>query len=260
MRLNNHVAIVTGGAREIGLVISDTLVKEGCALIIADKDGVAADSAALELAKKYERDVKGLCVDVSNEDQVKYLFQEAKRIFGKVTILVNNAGIMGPVNETQNIDVEEWDATMTINLRSMFLCSKHVIPIMKEQRSGNIINIASVTGKRPLPLRLAYATSKMGVIGFTRSLAAEIGQYGIRVNSVCPGSVIGSRQKHVFEGIMKATGKSFEEVAREKAEVAALKAFVDPKYIANLVSFLCSDDSWAITGQDINVCAGAVMY
>lgn len=260
MGLHGHVAIVTGGAREIGLVISDTLVRDGCELIIADKDGAAAEEAASSLAKKYERKVQGLCVDVSDEVQVAHLFDEAKRIFGKVTVLVNNAGIMGPVDETQNIEVKDWDVTMSINLRGMFLCSKHVIPIMREQKSGNIINIASVTGKRPLPLRLAYATSKMGVIGFTRSLAAEIGQYGIRVNSVCPGSVTGSRQKHVFEGIMKATGKSFEQVAKEKAEVAALRAFVDPKYIANLVSFLCSDDSWAITGQDINVCAGAVMF
>lgn len=260
MRLHDHVAIVTGGAREIGFVISDALVQDGCDLIIADKDGTAADRAASELAEKYGRNVQGICVDVSDEVQVSHLFDEATNLFGKVTILVNNAGIMGPVDETQNIDVKDWDATMNINLRGMFLCSKHVIPIMKEQKSGNIVNIASVTGKRPLPLRLAYATSKMGVIGFTRSLAAEIGQYGIRVNSVCPGSVIGSRQKHVFEGIMKATGKSYEEVAKDKAEVAALKSFVDPKYIANLVSFLCSDDSWAITGQDINVCAGAVMF
>ncbi|QOR37992.1 SDR family oxidoreductase [Billgrantia diversa] len=260
MKLEGNVAIVTGGAKAIGLHIASKLASEGAHVVIADIDAAAAEEAAVGITRAYGREAAGMGVDVTDERQVEALIAFAVERFGTVTILVNNAGIMGPVDETDKVDVDGWDVTMAVNLRGVFLSSKHVIPVMKQRKAGSIINVASITGKRPLPLRLAYATSKMGVIGLGRSLAAEVGKFGIRVNTVCPGSVTGERQQHVFEGIMKASGKSYEEVATEKAEVTALKTFVDPDYIAHCVVYLCSDESWVITGQDINICGGAVMY
>jgi NAD(P)-dependent dehydrogenase (short-subunit alcohol dehydrogenase family) len=131
---------------------------------------------------------------------------------------------------------------------------------MKRQGGGCIVNISSVTGKRPLIQRTPYATSKMGVIGLTRTLAMEVGKWKIRVNAVCPGAVTGPRQELVYEGIMKFTGKSREQVMLERAELSALKTFVDPRQVAAVVAFLCSEDAAMMTGQDLNVSAGAVMY
>jgi len=111
-----------------------------------------------------------------------------------------------------------------------------------------------------MPQRTPYAASKMGVIGLTRTLAAEVGRWKIRVNAICPGGITGDRQRRVYEGIAKFSGKSLEEVTAERAEGTALKTFVDPKYIAGVVAFLCSEDGAMMTGQDINVSAGAVMY
>jgi NAD(P)-dependent dehydrogenase (short-subunit alcohol dehydrogenase family) len=131
---------------------------------------------------------------------------------------------------------------------------------MKSQKKGAIVNIASITGKRPLPQRTPYAATKMGVIGFTRSLAAELGGWKIRVNAVCPGEVIGPRLDLVLAGIAKFSGKSMEQVVAERVELSPLKTFVDPNYVAAVVDFLCSEDAGMITGQDINVSAGLVMY
>lgn len=260
MSLENEVAIVTGGAKEIGQKIAFSLAREGAKVVVIDIDKEEGQRTAETIRTQYHREAIHFCVDITDENQVIEMVKEVIHEYKKITILVNNAGIMGPVERIENISVEDWDKTIAVNLKGMFLCSKHIIPHMRNQGNGNIVNIASISGKRPLPLRIPYTTTKMGVIGFTRTLAAEVGEWGIRVNSVCPGSVIGARQKHVFEGIMKATGKSREQVQKEKSETVALKTFVDPKYIANCVIFLCSKESWVITGQDINVCGGAVMY
>jgi NAD(P)-dependent dehydrogenase (short-subunit alcohol dehydrogenase family) len=131
---------------------------------------------------------------------------------------------------------------------------------MKKAGGGKIVNIASVTGKRPLTQRTPYSASKMGVIGLTRTLAMEVGAWKIRVNAVCPGAVTGPRQDRVYEGIMKFSGKTREQIRAERAELAALKTFVDPRDVAGVVAFLCSDDAAMMTGQDLNVSAGAVMY
>ena len=260
MLLEDRVAIVTGGAKEIGLHISLGLAEEGARVVIADVDEKAGKEAVRTIGERYGREALYLDVDVSKESQVRDMVQSVVERFSSVSILVNNAGIMGPVERIEDITEEEWDKTFAVNIKRMVFCSKHAVPHMKDKKEGCIVNIASISGKRALPLRLPYTTTKMGVIGFSRSLAAEVGEWGIRVNSVCPGSVTGARQEHVFRGIMKATGKSWDQVKKEKAEVTALKTFVDPVYIANCVVFLCSDKSWVITGQDINVCGGSIMY
>jgi len=131
---------------------------------------------------------------------------------------------------------------------------------MKKQEKGSIVNIASITGKRPLTQRLPYAASKMGVIGLTRTLAAEVGKFNIRVNAVCPGAVEGPRLKRVFEGIMKYSGKSWDQVVAERLESTPLKTLIDPIYIAAVVAFLCSEDAAMMTGEDVNVSAGDVMF
>jgi NAD(P)-dependent dehydrogenase (short-subunit alcohol dehydrogenase family) len=188
------------------------------------------------------------------------LVQKAFEAAGRIDVLVNNAGIAGPIDWIENIDLKGWNETIAVNLSGMFLCCKYTIPIMKKQKGGAIVNIASITGKNPLPQRVPYATTKMGVIGLTRTLAAEVGAYRIRVNAICPGSVTGDRQKIVFEGIAKFSGKSYETVVEERLQTTPLRSLIDPEHVASVVSFLCSDDAAMMTGQDVNVTGGRIMF
>ena len=260
MRLENQVGIVTGAGQGIGREIALRLAREGARVILADVDEAGSRETASAIAGAGWPAPRAAATDVASEAQVRRLVDSTLATEGRVDILVNNAGIMGPVKNIQDITVEEWDATLAVNLRGMFLCCKHAIPAMQRQGKGSIVNIASVTGKRPLTQRTPYAASKMGVIGFTRCLAAEVGRWKIRVNAVCPGSVTGHRQDLVFEGIMKFSGKTREQVAAERAALSPLKCLVDPQSVAAAVAFLCTEDAAMMTGQDINVSAGAVMY
>lgn len=260
MSLEGEVAIVTGGGQGIGQQIAFRLAQEGATVVIADVNEKGSVETAETILKHYGRKAKVIPTDITQEEQVTHLVDSAFAVDHKIDILVNNAGITGPMKGIEEIDLEEWEATMAVNLRGMFLCCKHTVPIMKRQERGGIINIASMSGKRPLAQRTPYTTSKMGVIGFTRTLAAEVGKWKIRVNSVCPGAVAGPRYDAVVEGIMKHSGKTREQVISEWGEASALKTFVDPRYVAGVVAFLCSEDAAMMTGQDINVSAGMIMY
>jgi NAD(P)-dependent dehydrogenase (short-subunit alcohol dehydrogenase family) len=260
VRLEHQVAIVTGAGQGIGREIAWRLAREGARVVLADVDESGCRETAAGMAQAGSQKAALITTDVSSEAQVERLVDSTLAIGGRIDILVNNAGVMGPVQNLEDISVEDWDATMAVNLRGMFLCCKHALPAMKRQGKGCIVNIASVTGKRPLTQRTPYAASKMGVIGFTRTLAAEVGAWKIRVNAVCPGSVTGRRQDQVFEGIMKFSGKAREQVAAERAALSPLRTLVDPRSVAAVVAFLCTEDAAMMTGQDINVSAGAVMY
>jgi NAD(P)-dependent dehydrogenase (short-subunit alcohol dehydrogenase family) len=260
MRFRNQVAIVTGGGQGLGQEIAVRLAQEGAGVVIADINEPGSFETAKTIVKNGGPEPKVIPSDIRDESAVVRLVQGALAITGKIDILVNNSGIMGPVKAIEDITLEEWDDTMAVNLRGMFLCCKHTLPIMKKQGHGNIINISSITGKRPLTQRSPYAASKMGVIGLTRTLAAEVGKFKIRVNAVCPGAIIGPRIDRVIDGIIKFSGKSREQVIAERTEASPLRSFVDPKHIASVVAFLCSDDACMMTGQDINVSAGTVMY
>ena len=260
MLFTNKVVIITGGGRGIGKSIALRFVKENAYIVLADIDEYASAETINFINRKNKKKVRFLKTDVSDETQVLSMINEVYKDYGKIDVLVNNCGIAGPIKFAEEVTLEEWEKTLAVNLRSMFLCVKYTLPIMKKNNEGVIVNISSATGKRPLPMRLPYATSKMGVIGFTRTLAAEVGKYNIRVNAVCPGAVTGERQKVAFEGIMKYTGKNWDEVVEDKTEDTALKTLIDPNYIANAVAFLCSKEAAMITGEDINVTAGAIMY
>ena len=260
MRLDNQVAIVTGGGQGIGRQIALRLGQEGAAVVIADLDAPGAEHTAALILQAGGPAAQAMPTDIADEKQVVTLIQGALALDHRIDILINNAGIMGPVKNIEDITLEEWTATLAVNLTGMFLCCKHVVPTMKHQGSGSIVNISSVTGKRPLTQRTPYATSKMGVLGLTRTLAAEVGPWKIRVNAVCPGAVTGPRQDKVYAGIMQFSGKTRAQILAERAEIAALKTFVDPTEVAAVVAFLCSEDAAMMTGQDLNVCAGAVMY
>ena len=173
---------------------------------------------------------------------------------------MNNAGVAGPTALCEDVKLSEWEETMVVNLRGPFLCARAALPIMKAQRWGRIINIASISGKRPLPRRTPYTSSKLGLIGFTRTLAAEVGPYDITVNAISPGATKGPRIDAVIKNLAFAEGKHENEIAAGLVRDAALGRFVEAADVAALVVFLASDAARNMTGQDFNVSAGLVMY
>ncbi|MFX0195346.1 MAG: SDR family NAD(P)-dependent oxidoreductase [Candidatus Hodarchaeota archaeon] len=267
MRLKDKVAIITGCTRGFGKTISMMFAKEGASVSICDI------SPVLELEENVGKKIrefggKVLCsqVDVSNEEQVFKLIRKTVKEFGKVNILVNNVGIAGPTADCQDIDTADWDKVMAVNLRGTFLCCKAVFPEMIKQKSGRIINISSIRGKMPFPQRTPYATSKMGIIGFTRSLAAEVGQYNITVNAICPSvpqnderAIEVIKARATFEGVPDQWEIMFEESLESVKKTIPLGRLIEHEDVASLAVFLASNEGKNITGEDINVSAGKLM-
>jgi NAD(P)-dependent dehydrogenase (short-subunit alcohol dehydrogenase family) len=251
-RLDGRVAILTGGAKGIGRHYAHALAAEGARLMIADiADGKAVAAA---LARDHgANSVASSVTDVSDENAVQALVAETMERFGKIDILVNNAALFAPLKEQKctEIDAALWDRVMAINLRGPFLMVKHVAPHMSAQHYGKIINIGSGTAYRGIPWMLHYVTSKGGITAMTRALSRELGEHGIRVNTLAPGftlseTVIAENPGHV-------------ETARARAVASrALKRDQQPQDLLGALIFLASADSDFMTGQTIAVDGGNV--
>ena len=172
---------------------------------------------------------------------------------GGVDVLVNNAGISGPAGPVDTLEPEAWRQTMEVNINGQFYCTRRVVPALKAQRSGSIVNIASTAGLFGYPWRTPYAASKWAVIGFTKSLAMELGEYGIRANAICPGSINNPRMDGVIAMEAAVSGRSEAEIRQQYAKQVSLQTFIDPEEIANMVLFICSPLGAKITGQALCV-------
>jgi NAD(P)-dependent dehydrogenase (short-subunit alcohol dehydrogenase family) len=257
--LDGKVAVVTGGNRGIGRAIAAALARAGASVALAARSGSSLESAVEEI-----RSLGGKCypveADVLSEDSVAAMAEVVGRELGPADIVVANAGIAGPTKPMQEISMEEWRECVATDLDGVFLTFRAFLPSLIERRSGALIALSSMTGKRPLSGRTPYAAAKMGVIGLCRTLAVELGPYGIRVNSVCPGAVNGPRITEVIRNQARLQGISEEAARRQFTDGAALKRLVEPEEVAATCVYLASDASAAITGEDVNVTAGAVMY
>ena len=255
MLLAGRVAVVTGGGRAIGRAVALRLARDGADLVLAGPDAAELEAVASEVAALGRRALP-LVADVTREDQVAHMAAEARRAFGRIDVLVNNAGIIGPTAPVQNVERADWDAVLAVNLTGAFLCCKAVLPGMVECRSGKIINIASVAGKQAYPLRSPYAVSKWGLIGLTLTLAAEAGPSGVQVNAVSPGPVEGVRMRRIMAERARELGQTEAEVERAYVAKSALGRLVREEDVAALVAFLASPASDNVTGQAIDVSAG----
>lgn len=245
--LNGKVAVVTGGTRGIGREIALTLAKSGVNVVINYR---SSDKEAEEVKALIEEcGVQGLCVkgDISIMDEAKNLIDSCKEKFGRIDILINNAGITKDTLVLR-MKEEDFDKVIDVNLKGTFNCSKHAAALMVRQRAGRIINLTSVIGLIGNAGQANYAASKAGVIGLTKSLAKELGSRGITVNAIAPGFIN-----------TDMTSVLSEDLKNELEKNIPLKRLGEPKDVANLVSFLCSDLSSYITGQIINVDGGMVM-
>jgi NAD(P)-dependent dehydrogenase (short-subunit alcohol dehydrogenase family) len=247
MRLSGKVAIVTGGARHIGARYCRRLAAEGAAVVIADV--LDAGELVSELQKDGSQAI-ALRVDVSNEDDTNRMAREAVKAFGRIDILVNNAAIFINLQRKPfyEISVAEWDQVSAVNIKGPFLCAKAVFPQMKTQHSGKIINISSSTAFAGTPLFLHYVASKAALIGMTRSLAREVGEYGICVNAIAPGLV-----QHEGQNAPK-------EFTEFQLKARALKRLETPDDLLGTLVYLASSDSDFVTGQTIVVDGGSVLY
>jgi NAD(P)-dependent dehydrogenase (short-subunit alcohol dehydrogenase family) len=251
-KLDNRVAAVTGGASGIGKAIAKLFAKEGAQVVVSDID----DELGKKLAKSLGKSATFIHADVSLEDDVKGMIDRAVNTYGRLDCMVNNAGMGGVQGGIETIPVEGFDRSIAILLRGVFLGMKHAAPVMKRQGGGNIINMASIAGLRGISQNHPYSAAKAAVIQLTRTVAMELAPHKIRVNSICPGSIVSS----IFgasKGMSSAeSAKTYENLSRlfEKAQ-PLLRAGL-PEDIANAALWLASDDSSFVTGHALVVDGG----
>lgn len=259
MELENKIAVITGGGRGIGRAIALAFAREGADLVLAARSQEELDETRTRV-EEIGRKALVVPTDIRHEYSVRNLADHTLQHYGRVDILVNNSGIAGPTTPLWNIDLADWEDTFAVNVTGAYLCCRVFLPGMIQQRSGSIIMISSMTGKRPLYGRTPYAGSKMALVGIARTLAWEVGEYGIRVNVISPGPVEGERIKRVVRNQAAALGISEEEALRQFTSSSPLGRLVPPGDIASSALFLASDRASSITGEDLNVSAGTVMY
>lgn len=246
MILEGRIAVVTGAARGIGQAIALDLASKGAGVVVCDiKEEWLEESA--EKIGALGRDVWKRELDVTDTERVRNVFNEIAETTGRIDILVNNAGITRD-GLLMRMTEEDWDAVLTVNLRGTFACTKAVSRIMMKQRSGSIVNIASVIGLMGNAGQANYAASKGGVISFTKSVAKELASRNIRVNAVAPGFITS-----------KMTDALPEEVRGKMLAVVPLARFGQPEDVARVVSFLAGDEAAYVTGEVINISGGLVM-
>jgi len=252
------VVLITGSTRGIGKGIAIAFANEGAKVAINGTNHKLCNKVANTIINSGG---KALSTpgDVSDSEVVKNIYKEIIFNFGHIDILVNNAGIIYVEDCIDTSDLQ-WDRTMSINCRGVFLCSREAAKYMIKQKSGKIINISSALGKTGAAKYTHYCASKFAVIGFTQALAKELAPCGINVNAVCPGIVDTDMFDDELEVLMKDMEKSIEELKEMFLKTVPLGRFEKPEDVAGLTLFLASEKSSYITGQSINVCGGFEMH
>ncbi len=247
-RLDGKVAAITGGASGIGAGTVRRFVEEGASVLIADLD----EDKGAALAKELGATVGFLGTDVSKEEDVAAMIAETTDRFGGLDILFNNAGFGGALGPIESTTVEDYDLTMDVLLKSVFLGMKHAAPVMKAQGSGSIISTASVAGLRPGFAPHLYSVAKCAVIHLTQTVALELGESGIRVNAICPGFIA----TPLAAGRPDADDSQIAQMREAGAASQVMGRVGEPRDIANMALFLASDESEWITGREFVVDGG----
>ena len=255
--MKGKVVVITGASRGIGWRLVERFLAEGASVVAC-----ARTAERLEALKRASGDapLEIVAADAARPDDVAAVVARAIDAFGRIDILVNNAGAAGPTTPVESLSLEDWTETLNSNLTSAFLFVREAVPAMKAQGGGAVVNIGSMTGKKPLVFRAPYAAAKMGLIGLTRTLAEELGPHGIRVNTVCPGTVEGERLDEVLIEQADKRGMTLAAITDYARGMSPLKTFVSADDVAELVLFLASDRSRHMTGQDINISAGQITW
>ena len=246
--LNDLGVIITAGASGIGLSIAEKFIANGARVHVCDVN----DRFLTECKAALPGIGTSLC-DVSDVSQVKQMFSEALEHLGNLHVLVNGAGITGPTASIEDVLPEDWDKTIAVNLNGQFYCAREAIPLIKASGGGSIVNISSCSGLMGSPFRSPYCAAKWGIIGMTKTMAMELGEFGIRVNAICPGIVEGSRMDCVIATDAKHKGTTEEDVRKTYKACVSMKTFVTPEDVADMILFLCSKAGSRISGQAIGI-------
>jgi NAD(P)-dependent dehydrogenase (short-subunit alcohol dehydrogenase family) len=248
--LDGRTAVVTGGGSGLGAAIAGALVEAGADVVLVGRRGDVLDSTAEKIGPAARTAV----CDVSDPASVAELADSLAR--DEVSILVNNAGIAGPVAPLVEVSVEDWDEVFAVNVRGVFLMCRAFLPGMVARGSGDVVNLASVSGKRPLERRTPYCASKMAVLGLTSTLAFEVGGSGVRVNALSPGPVEGERMARNFRLEAARTGTSYDEAERAFVNRAALGRMVTEEEVARATVAILG--MTGLSGADVDLSAGMI--
>jgi NAD(P)-dependent dehydrogenase (short-subunit alcohol dehydrogenase family) len=236
--------LITAGAAGIGREFARAFAATGAKVFVCDID----ENALAAIAK----DIPGLIArpcDLARRAEIERMVPDAVALLGGLDVLINNAGISGLTLPVADYPPDDWDNVVAVNLTAMFDVTRMAIPHLKRSKAGIIINMSSVAGRFGFANRSPYAATKWGVIGFTKTLAMELGEFGIRANAIAPGAVAGDRIERVFAGRAQISGKTLAEVRADAMAEQSIKAMIDPKDIAALALFLASDAGKSISGQ-----------
>ena len=252
--LDGKVAVITGASKGIGRALAVRFSKEGAAVICTAR---SADLVNETVGMVQKAGGKAIAVigDLAREDDVQRMVAAGVKAFGKIDTLVNNAGDGGPTKKVEEYTMEDWRYTIDSCLTSSYLCIRFVVPEMRKAGGGAIVNISSMAGRRGLPYRIGYCSSKAGQVGMTYGMALELAP-DIRVNCVAPGAVEGDRIDRVIAGQASVRGISVEQMRKSMTDRSPLKRFVTADDIVDATVFFCSDMSRSISGQVLAVNAG----
>lgn len=236
--------LITAGAGGIGLAIAKAFVAGGARVHIADVNAEAVQ----EITKQYPA-ISGTVGDISKAADLDTLFQDVQSQLGGLDVLVNNVGIAGATAPVVDYPIDTWNAVVNLNLTGTFMVTQRAIPLLKQSAAGSIIVMSSLAGRFGYPNRVAYSTTKWGLVGFTKTLSLELGPLGITANTIHPGAVDGPRIQSVFEGRAKLSGRTVEEETNLALANQSVKKFIDPADIAALTVFLAGPHARTISGQ-----------
>ncbi|WP_406857725.1 SDR family oxidoreductase [Alsobacter sp. KACC 23698] len=252
--INGLRVLVTAGANGIGLEIARAFVREGARVHVCDVDEAALDA----LATSDPALTRSLC-DVADRASVARMFDDALGALGGLDTLVNNAGVAGPTGKVDDINPEDWDRCLAVCLTGQFNCARLAAPHLRQSPNGSIVNLSSLAGRLGFAMRAPYAAAKWGVIGFTKSLAIELGGDGVRVNAILPGLVAGDRQRRVLEAKAQQRGVGFAEMEAIAFSYTSIKDYVTPQQLADHIVFLASPRCRTVSGQAISICGDTQM-
>lgn len=240
--------LITAGADGLGLEMARVFHKAGASIMVCDVNEERLAAVPHELPG-----VHAVKADVSDEDSVARLFEQVQAKLGGLDVLLNNAGVAGPTGYVETLSKKDWDHTLAVNITGQFLCARLAVPLLKQSSHGVMINLSSAAGHLGFAGRSVYSASKWAVIGFTKSLAIELGAFGVRVNAILPGAVEGQRIRAVIAAKAKTLGQPVEEIAAHYENQSALGRMVTATDIANMALFNASDAARSVNGQAIVV-------
>ena len=246
MTLDGKVALVTGAAQGIGRAIAEGLAAEGARIVIVDLKGAEVAAAGFDGGV-------AITADVSSEADVDRMFASVQATLGGLDALINNAGIAGPTGAVEDIEPADWRRCIDIDLTGQFLCARRAVPMLKAAGGGSIINMSSAAGRHGYAFRTPYSAAKFGVVGFTQSLAKELGPSNIRVNAILPGIIEGPRMTGVIRDRAAQLGISYEAMEKTYLDRVSLRRMTSPHDVAVMIAFLLSDAGINISGQSISV-------